>query len=117
MLAGWITAFRNRSYLGWLGAFFMSLSGYLIAYDSGQSARSVGLEPGGAVLAQKAFLVVCAIALVLAVVAAVRETLRRIREIQAGQRAAEEAMLAVMQASLEKEKETGQGGRADGDGE
>ena len=117
MLAGWLSAFRNRAYLGWLGLAFMSVSGYLLAYDKGQEARSFGLPVGNAALAQKLFLLLCAIAFVLAIVAAARETVHRIREIQAGQRAAEEAMLEILKASAQREAAEAEQQRSPGSGD
>ena len=101
MLAGWLSAFRNRAYLGWLGLAFMSMSGYLMAYDRAQSAKAFGLSTGGAVLAQKICLLLAFIGFFCSVIAAVRETKRRIREIQEGHQAAEQALLEMMKASAE----------------
>lgn len=106
MLAGWLSAFRNRAYLGWLGLAFMAVSGYLLAYDRGQTARSLGLPEGGAIMAQKAALLVCIVAFLLSLVAAARETVRRIREIRESHQAAEEALLAMIQASQDREPQT-----------
>jgi len=103
MLAGWLSAFRNRGYLGWLGLAFMSMSGYLFAYDKAQSAKAFNLPTDGALLAQKACLVIAFVAFVCSAVAAVRETKRRIREIQEGHREAEEALFEMMKASAEQE--------------
>jgi len=103
MLAGWLSAFRNRAYLGWLGLAFMSMSGYLMAYDRAQSAKAFGLPTGGPALAQKICLLVALIGFLCSLVAAVRETRRRIREIHEGHRAAEEALFEMMKASAEQE--------------
>jgi hypothetical protein len=103
MLAGWLSAFRNRAYLGWLGLAFMSMSGYLMAYDRAQSAKAFNLPTGGAALTQKACLVIAFVGFLCSEVAAVRETKRRIREIQEGHRAAEEALFEMMKASAEQE--------------
>ena len=103
MLAGWLSAFRNRAYLGWLGLAFMSMSGYLLAYDRAQSARAFNLPIDSAILAQKVCLVIAVLAFFLSLIAAARETVRRVREIQASNREAEEAMLEMMKASLEHE--------------
>jgi hypothetical protein len=113
MLAGWLSAFRNRAYLGWLGLAFMSVSGYLLAYDRGQSAKAFNLPVGGAILAQKVFLAAALAAFLLSLVAAARETMRRIREIQEGHRAAEEALLEMLRASAEKDRAAGSDGRTD----
>ncbi len=40
MVAGWVTAFRNRAYLGWLGFAFLCLSGFLW---TGNRARDLGV--------------------------------------------------------------------------
>jgi hypothetical protein len=116
MLAGWLSAFRNRAYLGWLGLAFMAVSGYLMAYDVAQNAKTYSLPIGGAALAQKICLLICAIAFLLAVMAAARETRRRLREIKEGHRAAEEALLEMLRSSAAKEAAKSEGGGADADG-
>jgi len=113
MLAGWLSAFRNRAYLGWLGLAFMSMSGLLLSLDRIQMARQFGLPVGGAMAARMAFGVVTVLAFMLALVAAARETKRRIREIQEGHRAAEEALLEMLRASAEKDRAAGSDGRTD----
>jgi len=105
MLAGWLSAFRNRAYLGWLGLGFMALSAYLLAYDRARTEITMGLPDAGAVLGQKVALVVVLACFVLALITAVRETGRRIRTIRESHQAAEEAMLAMIQASLGEEKQ------------
>lgn len=115
MLAGWLSAFRNRAYLGWLGLAFMAVSGYLMEYDVAQNAKTYSLPIGGAALAQKVCLLVCAIAFLLAVIAAVRETRRRLREIKESHRAAEEALLEMLKSSAAREAAEGEGKGADTD--
>ena len=104
MLAGWLSAFRNRAYLGWLGLAFMSVSGYLFALDHLRLAHQLKQPHAGASIAANAFLIVCLVAFLLSLLTAVQETLRRIREIKGSHRAAEEALLAMMQAAHEREK-------------
>ena len=96
MVAGWLSAFRNRAYLGWLGCAFLTLSASLLSH---------GRSP----LAATILLVVCLLCFLLALVAAVRETKRRVHEIRERHAAAEEAMLAMIQASREKEQQAGAG--------
>jgi uncharacterized membrane protein YcjF (UPF0283 family) len=54
-------------------------------------------------LAAQALLVVCIVCFVLAAVMAVQESIRRLHELRERHQAAEEALLAMVQASREKE--------------
>jgi len=103
MVAGWITAFRNRGYLGLLGVAFLILAGFLLALGSARASQETGEASDQMVLLSRVLLVACVLSFVLAIVSAARETSRRLREIRRGYREAEEAMLEVIKASLEKE--------------
>jgi TRAP-type C4-dicarboxylate transport system permease small subunit len=103
MLAGWLSAFRHRAYLGWLGLAFLTLSGSILAHDKVKVAQELGAAAPQLRLAAQALLVVCAVCFVLAVVMAVQESIRRLRELRERHEAAEEALLAMVQASREKE--------------
>lgn len=105
MVAGWATAFRNRGYLGLLGVAFLLLAGFLLALGMARDAQEIGEATGQMVLASRLLLAACILSFLLAVVSAARETTRRLREIRTGYREAEEAMLEMVKASLEKEKE------------
>ncbi len=105
MLAGWLSAFRNRAYLGWLGLAFLCISGYVLAVDRTRAAHELGLSGAGTGQAARALLAVCIISFVLSLLSAARETVRRIRDIQAGHRAAEEALLAMISAERDGEEE------------
>jgi len=114
MVAGWVTAFRNRAYLGWLGFAFVCLSGFLW---TGSRARDLGVPDNRQMLLlARVLLGVCLLSFALAGVAAVRETTRRLREIRDGYRAAEEALVEIVRASREKEEDeetpAGSGGSA-----
>ena len=113
MLAGWLSAFRNRAYLGWLGLAFLAVSGYLMAYDAARNAMTYSLPVGLAALVQKVCLLVCAVSFLLAIVAAVRETKRRIKEIREGHQAAEEALLEMLKSSAAREAAEGGPPQAD----
>lgn len=112
MLAGWLSAFRNRAYLGWLGGAFLALSGYLIFRDRAVVAQEMETSDPQAVLLANLCLGAAALAFVLALVAATLETTRRIRAIQERHRAAEDALLAVIHAA--REREAGKGADAGG---
>jgi uncharacterized membrane protein YtjA (UPF0391 family) len=103
MLAGWVTAFRNRAYLGWLGLAFLSLSGYLIFRDRAATAHQLGMPSGGAALAATVLFAVAIGFFLVSLVAAAQETRRRLREVQASHRAAEEALLEMMRAGRGQE--------------
>lgn len=105
LLAGWITGFRNRSYVGWLGLAFVGLAGFLAAAGKVREAKELGgSNPGMAALA-KLLVVVWVGALVLSAVSAVRETARRLREIKESHQAAAEGLLELMRASQEQESD------------
>lgn len=103
MLAGWLSAFRHRAYLGWLGLAFLTLSGSILVHDKVKVAQELGAAATQMRLAAQALLVVCAVCFVLAAVMAVQESVRRLRELKERHRSAEEALVAMMQASREKE--------------
>ncbi|MCJ7822873.1 MAG: hypothetical protein MUQ26_07350, partial [Armatimonadetes bacterium] len=103
MVAGWITAFRNRGYLGLLGVAFLMLAGFLLALGRARATQDTGEASDQIILLSRVLLAVCILAFTLAIVSAARETSRRLREIRQGYREAEEAMLDIVKASLEKE--------------
>jgi DNA-binding transcriptional MocR family regulator len=114
MVAGWVSAFRNRAYLGWLGLSFLCLSGYLLAIDRARVAHDLGLSHPGAAIAARVFLATWVLSFVLSLFTAGRETSRRIREIRASYKAREEALLEMIQAAREREGKERAGG-GDGD--
>jgi hypothetical protein len=105
LLAGWITGFRNRSYVGWLGLAFVGLAGFLVAAGKVREAKELGGTNLGMAALGKLLIVVWVGALVLSAVSAVKETTRRLREIRAGHEAATEGLLEMMRASQERESE------------
>jgi len=103
MVAGWVTVFRNRYYLGSLGIAFLALAGALLAGNKVNLAAEFGAsEPGLAALG-RVLLVAAAVFGAFALVFAVQETRRRIAEIKESYRAAEEALVEMVRASREKE--------------
>lgn len=103
MVAGWVTAFRNRGYLGLLGAAFLLLAGFLLALGRARATQEMGEASDQMVLLSRALLAACILSFLLAIVSAARETSRRLREVRQGYREAEEAMLEIVKASREKE--------------
>lgn len=103
MVAGWITAFRNRGYLGLLGVAFLILAGFLLALGRARATQGTGEASDQMVLLSRVLLAACILSFLLAIVSAARETSRRLREIRRGYCEAEEAMLEMVKASLEKE--------------
>jgi hypothetical protein len=105
MVAGWVTAFRNRGYLGLLGVAFLILAGFLLVLGRARATQETGAASAQMVLLSRVLLAACILSFLLAVISAARETARRLREIRTGYREAEEAMLDMVKASLEKEAE------------
>lgn len=103
MVAGWITAFRNRGYLGLLGVAFLLLAGFLLALGRARATQEMGEASDQMVLLSRVLLAACILSFLLSIVTAARETSRRLREVRQGYREAEEAMLEIVKASLEKE--------------
>jgi len=103
MVAGWVTAFRNRGYLGLLGAAFLLLAGFLLALGRARATQEIGEASDQMVLLSRVLLAACILSFLLAIVSAARETSRRLREVRQGYREAEEAMLEIVRASREKE--------------
>ena len=104
MVAGWATVFRNRYYLGLLGLAFLALAGALLAAQKVNAAKEFGATAPSAAAIARVLLPAAAVFFLAAVVAAVHEVRRRIAEMREDYRAAEEALLAITQASAEKEK-------------
>jgi hypothetical protein len=121
MVAGWVTAFRNRSYLGLLGLALLGVSGALLCASKAKEMKDMGLPAPKLVTATHGLLALAAVLGLCALVTAVQETRRRIRELQEGHRAEEEALLEIMRASAAKRKSaaeeqpTGEAGPEDRD--
>jgi TRAP-type C4-dicarboxylate transport system permease small subunit len=106
MVAGWLSAFRNRAYLGLLGLAFLMLSGSLLAADRASAMQALGgpADPKMA-LAATVLLAGCVVSFAAALLAALRETARRVREVRERHEAAEQAMLEMIRASQEREQQ------------
>ena len=105
MIAGWLSAFRNRAYLGWLGLAFVTFGGSLLAADKAGAAQALGASGHQFVLWARVLFVTSMISGLLAAISALQETRRRLRELQQRQRDAAEAILELTKAQLEKEAE------------
>lgn len=112
LVAGWVTGFRNRAYVGWLGLAFLLLAGFLLAAGGVGDAAAIGAESGGLPLLAIGLFLLCAAAFALAGVSAVRETARRLRELREQHEAAAEAMLEMFRA--QRERDQTEGGESDG---
>ncbi|HUU53389.1 MAG TPA: hypothetical protein VMY87_00585 [Armatimonadota bacterium] len=105
LLAGWVTGFRHRAYVGWLGLAFLVLAGFLLALGSLREAEALGgSDPRMATLV-KVLLFVWVGALLLSAAAAVGETARRLRELRASHETAREAFLEMARARREGAEE------------
>ena len=116
LVAGWITGFRNRSYVGWLGFAFLALSGSLWALGKVSAAQDLGSTDPAMALLTKVLLIICLLSFLLSAISAVRETLRRVREVRTQHESAAETLLALVQASRDR-KEEPRSGQPDGDGD
>jgi hypothetical protein len=106
LLAGWFTGFRNRSYVGWLGLTFLALAGSVMAGAKAKEAKDLAMASPGLATAAKVLLLSAVIAFLLSAVSAIRETVRRLRQIKEGHDAAAEGLLELMRAAREREAET-----------
>ena len=105
LLAGWVTGFRNRSYVGWLGLAFVALAGFLIAIGRARDLQEIGHASRGITALVLVLLVAWIGALLLSAFSAIQETARRLREIRQSHEAAAEGLLELMRASAEREAE------------
>lgn len=103
MVAGWLSAFRNRAYLGWLGFAFLTFSASLLAAARASQDQALGMANPHMALLAKVLLGACALCFLLALVAAAQETSRRLQDIRTRHQAAEEALLAMMQAQQRRD--------------
>lgn len=105
MIAGWLSAFRNRAYLGWLGLAFVTIGGCLLAADKAETAQALGGSGHQFILWARVLFAASVISGLLAIISAVQESRRRLRELQQRHRDAAEAILELTKAQLEKEAE------------
>jgi hypothetical protein len=113
LIAGWITGFRNRAYVGWLGLAFLALAGFLLALGKHKEAQETGAADPRLATAVKVLLFVWVAAFLVSMVAAVRETSRRLKELRASHEAAEEGLLEIMRGRQEHETRPGPAGAED----
>jgi hypothetical protein len=106
LLAGWVSGFRNRAYVGWLGLAFLMLSGSLWCARSAREAQEAGLGSPDMSLLTRVLLVVSVAAFLFALVAAIQETRRRLRKIKEDHEDSVEAMLTLLQASRERDEDS-----------
>jgi hypothetical protein len=104
LVAGWATGFRNRSYVGWLGLAFLLLAGSLMSAAKAGEARELGADAPALGLLAKVLFGACFVAFLLAALAAVRETARRLQELRLHHEEAAEAMLEIFRASQARER-------------
>jgi hypothetical protein len=105
LLAGWVTGFRHRAYVGWLGLAFCVLAGFLLALGRVREAEAIGGSDPRMAMLVKVLLFVWVGALLLAAGTAVAETLRRLRELRNGHQEAAEALLEMVRARREQREE------------
>ena len=116
LLAGWLSGFRHRSYVGWLGLAFLALGGFLLALAKQKEAQEMGAPDPRWAMAMKVLLFVWLAAFLIALVAAVRETSRRLRELRESHQAAAEGLLEMLRASREADEQS-ESAEAEGEGE
>jgi len=109
LLAGWVTAFRHRAYVGWLGLAFFALAGFLLALGRVREAEAIGGSDPRMAMFVKVLLFVWVGAVLLAGGTAVAETLRRLRELRNTHQEAAEALVEMVRARREqREKSEGE---------
>ena len=109
LLAGWVTGYRHRAYVGWLGLAFFALAGFLLALGRVRDVEAIGgSDPRMAILV-KVLLLVWVGALLLAAGTAVAETLRRLRELREGHQEAAEALLEMVRVTRERREKSEEG--------
>ncbi len=113
LIAGWISGFRNRAYVGWLGLAFLALAGFLLALGKHKEAQQTGATDPRLATAVKVLLFAWVAAFVVSMVAAVRETSRRLKELRANHEAAAEGLLEIVRTSKEREARSGPAGAED----
>ena len=91
LVAGYLTAFRDRLYLGLLGGCFLLLSVYV-------------LIPKSAVVVRLAILLIALGVFVWAAVVATRETTARLEVMRQHREARERAFFETLKAAAEKER-------------
>jgi hypothetical protein len=104
LLAGWISAFRNRAYVAWLGLAFVALSASLFSAGAARDARELGRDAGYLSALAQFLLGACIVSFLIALVVAVQETRRRLREMREAHEASVEAMLEMMRSRREREE-------------
>ena len=95
LLAGWLVAFRARTYVGWLGLGFLAL------------AIMFHLRRAEIIARGWPFLIVATVFFVLAFLAAARESAQRLRALRAEREAAEQAFLEIVRAEAAKREPGG----------
>lgn len=113
LLAGWLSGFRHRSYVGWLGLAFLALGGFLLALAKQKEAQEMGAADPRWAIAMKVLLFVWLAAFLIALVSAVRETFRRLRELRESHQAAAEGLLEMLRASREADEQSESAGAED----
>lgn len=109
LLAGWVTGYRHRAYVGWLGLAFFALAGFLLALGRVREAEAIGGSDPGMAMLVKVLLLVWVGALLLAAGTAVAETLRRLRELREGHQEAAAALLEMIRATRERPEKSEEG--------
>jgi hypothetical protein len=89
LLAGFITQFRERGYVGWLGVSFLLLAAAGFTWESSPPFRGYLLSIAG-------------VSFFCSLISAVLHTRERLREINDRQQAFEAQMLAILEVEKEK---------------
>ena len=96
LLAGFITQFRQRGYLGWLGLCFLALAAAgFMSWREYPTGRNIALGIAGVLF-------------VFSFISAALQTRQRLAKIRRHQEALEAQMIAMMEAQRERERRTEQ---------
>jgi len=102
MVAGWWVAFRNRRYLGLMGASFLTLAVYLGARERVAMAKAAGVINLPMTWLEIGALVICVALFIGATMDAVQESRRRLAEVREHFQAAVVGFMEMMEAEQKR---------------
>jgi len=96
LIAGFVSQFRERGYVGWLGLSFLALAVSALSSQTNLTARNIALAAAG-------------VFFLLSFISAVQQTRQRLAAIRRRQNEFEDQMIALLEAErARREKESGE---------